>query len=321
VTVDLSRRAWLMSAPAAVGAGLAAGLTVAPMSAPAKERDNAKPFRYSLNTSTIRGQKLTLEQEIDVAAKAGYDCFEPWVSELDDYTKKGGSLEDLGKRLRDRGLSVESSIGFFEWIVDDPERRKKGLEAARHSMDLVRKIGGKRIAAPPWGATKQTGLNLLSAAERYRALLELGDKMEVVPQAEVWGFSTTLTRLGEAAQVAIEAGHPRACILADVYHLHKGGSGFGGLHLLGAAALQIFHMNDYPADPPRERISDSDRVYPGDGVAPLKPMLRDLRTLGFQGVLSLELFNREYWKQDALNVAQTGLEKMRAVVAASQEGN
>ena len=321
MTVDLSRRAWLMSAPAAVGAGLAAGLTVAPMSAPAKERDGAKPFRYSLNTSTIRGQKLTPEQEIDIAAKAGYDCFEPWVNELDAYAKGGGNLEDLGKRIRDRGLSVESSIGFFEWIVDDEARRKKGLEDAKHSMDLVRRIGGKRIAAPPWGATNQANLNLLAAAERYRALLELGDRMEVVPQAEVWGFSKSLTRLGEAAQVAIEAGHPKACILADVYHLHKGGSGFGGLHLLGAAALQIFHMNDYPADPPRERISDSDRVYPGDGVAPLKPMLRDLRKLGFQGVLSLELFNREYWKQDALNVARTGLEKMRAVVAASQEGN
>ena len=137
--------------------------------------------------------------------------------------------------------------------------------------------------------------------------------MEVVPQAEVWGFSKSLTRLGEAAQVAIEAGHPKACILADVYHLHKGGSGFGGLHLLGAAALQIFHMNDYPADPPRERISDSDRVYPGDGVAPLVPMLRDLVRVGFRGVLSLELFNRDYWKQDALEVARTGLRKLKAL--------
>ena len=181
-------------------------------------------------------------------------------------------------------------------------------------MDLVRRIGGKRVAAPPWGATKQTGLNLLSAAERYRALLELGDKMEVVPQAEVWGFSTTLTRLGEAALVAVESGHPKACILADVYHLHKGGSGFGGLHLLGPAALQIFHMNDYPADPPREKIDDSFRVYPGDGVAPLVPMLRDLFAAGFRGLLSLELFNRGYWKQDPLLVAKTGLAKMKAVV-------
>ena len=59
-------------------------------------------------------------------------------------------------------------------------------------------------------------------------------------------------------------------------------------------------MNDYPAKPPRSEITDAHRVYPGDGVAPLASMLRDLRRIGFRGVLSLELFNRDYWKQDAL---------------------
>jgi sugar phosphate isomerase/epimerase len=67
-------------------------------------------------------------------------------------------------------------------------------------------------------------------------------------------------------------------------------------------------------------ISDAHRVYPGDGVAPLKEVLRDLRLAGFRGFLSLELFNRDYWKQDALAVAKTGLEKMKAVVAQSLEG-
>jgi sugar phosphate isomerase/epimerase len=78
-------------------------------------------------------------------------------------------------------------------------------------------------------------------------------------------------------------------------------------------------MNDYPTDPPRARITDAHRVYPGDGVAPLKAMLRDLRRLGFAGMLSLELFNRDYWKQDALKVAQTGLKKMKAVAQSSLE--
>ena len=133
----------------------------------------------------------------------------------------------------------------------------------------------------------------------------------------MWGFSTSLSRLGESAQVAIECGHPKACVLADVYHLHKGGSGFTGLKLLGPAALQVFHMNDYPAMPPRDTITDAHRVYPGDGVAPLAALLRELRLAGFRGLLSLELFNRDYWKQDPLAVARTGLEKMKAVVAAS----
>ncbi len=233
------------------------------------------------------------------------------------HVQGGGSLRDLGRRISDAGLRVESSIGFAEWIVDDEGRRRKGLEDARRAMDMVRQIGGRRLAAPPVGATSQSNLSLAQAAERYRALLDVGTQIGVVPQVEVWGFSKCLSRLGECAQLAIESGHPQACILADVYHLHKGGSGFTGLKLLTGAALQVFHMNDYPAKPGRADVTDAHRVYPGDGVAPLVAMLRDLRRAGFQGVLSLELFNREYWKQDPLTVARTGLDKMCAVARAS----
>ena len=74
-------------------------------------------------------------------------------------------------------------------------------------------------------------------------------------------------------------------------------------------------MNDYPADPPREQINDSYRMYPGDGVAPLTDLLQTLRRTGGQKVLSLEVFNRTYWSQDPLAVAKTGLAKMKAVVA------
>ena len=63
--------------------------------------------------------------------------------------------------------------------------------------------------------------------------------------------------------------------------------------------LPVVHMNDYPARPPRSEISDADRVFPGDGVAPLGLMLRTLHENGFNGFLSLEVFNRDYWRQDA----------------------
>jgi 2-keto-myo-inositol isomerase len=150
-------------------------------------------------------------------------------------------------------------------------------------------------------------------------LLEIGDKIGVTPQVELWGFSRSLNRLGETALVAIESGHPRACILADVYHLYKGASEFGGLRVLNGAAMHTFHLNDYPAKPPRGEITDAHRVYPGDGTAPLARSLRDLREAGFRGVISLELFNRDYWKQDALTVLRAGLGKMRTVVRASLE--
>jgi 2-keto-myo-inositol isomerase len=278
-----------------------------------QNQDRPQGFRYCLNTSTIRGQNVPLAVEVGIAAKAGYNAIEPWINELEAHVKNGGNLRDLGTRIRDSGLTVESAIGFAEWIVDDEARRKQGLENARRAMDMVRQIGGTRLAAPPAGATTQNNLNLYRAAERYRDLLNIGQNIGVVPQVEVWGFSQSLSKLGECALVAVEAKHPQACILADVYHLHKGGSEFEGLALLSAASMQVIHMNDYPEKPARAEITDAHRVYPGDGVAPLVPMLRTLRRLGFRGVLSLELFNREYWKQNPLTVAQAGLEKMRAL--------
>lgn len=272
------------------------------------------PFKYCLNTSTIRGQKLPFDKEIEIAAKAGYKAIEPWVHKIHEYASAGGNLKDLRKRIADLGLTVESAISFFQWIIDDEAKRAKGFEQAKRDMDILAQIGGKRIAAPPAGATREPGLDLMKAAERYRALLELGDKIGVVPQIELWGSSKNLHRLGQCMFVVIESGHPRACFLPDVYHIYRGGSDFNGLKQLSAQAIQVFHLNDYPADPPRDRIGDRDRVMPGDGIAPLTQILRDLCATGSRAILSVELFNPDYWKQDALTVAKIGIAKMKAAV-------
>lgn len=314
--MQTTRREMLAIAGASVGVGAnitSAGTNLAPPSVqPADE-----PFGYCLNTSTIRGDGLGIVEKIEIAAKAGYKGIEPWIREFDEYTKQGGSLKDLAKRIRDGGLTVESAIGFPEWIVDDDARRAKGFDEAKRNMEIVAQVGGTRLAAPPAGATDVTNLNLFKAAERYAALLDLGDQLGVVPQVEVWGFSKAIQRLSEAVFVAIESGHPKACVLADVYHLYKGGSAFVGLNLVRGTAMHVMHLNDYPAEPPREQITDAHRVYPGDGIAPLDMIFRTLRDIGFRGMMSLELFNREYWKQDPLTVARTGLAKMREVVQRS----
>jgi len=304
-----SRRQLFAIAGAAASTVLAAGDTVGAIEAGGKA-----PFRYCFNTSTIRGQKLPLDKEIEIAANAGYDAIEPWVDKINEYVKSGGSLTDVRKRIADIGLTVESAISFFQWIVDDDAARAKGLEQAKREMDVLAKIGGKRIAAPPAGATDKEGLDLLKAAERYRVLLEIGDRTGVVPQIELWGASKNLHRLGEAMFVVIESGHSKACLLPDVFHIYKGGSDFTGLKQISPQAIQVFHLNDYPADPPRDKITDRDRVYPGDGIAPLTQILHDLHDNGSRAVLSLELFNPAYWNQDPLTVAKTGLAKMKAAV-------
>lgn len=277
-------------------------------------QNSVKPFSFCLNASTLRGQKLGIVGELEVASKAGFDGMEVWINGIQAYLNEGGTLKDLKMRIDDLGLKIEDAIGFAQWIVDDEDVRTKAMEQLKVEMDMLAQIGCARIAAPPAGATNEAGLNLDAAGERYHAILDLGVEFGVIPQLELWGFSANLHKLSQVVYVAAESGHPAARILPDVYHLYKGGSDFHSLKLLNPDIVEIFHVNDYPASPSRTEMNDSHRVYPGDGVAPMRQILSDLKNERETTVLSLELFNQDYWAQDAFEVAKTGLAKMKASV-------
>jgi sugar phosphate isomerase/epimerase len=273
-------------------------------------------FLLCLNTATIRAHKLGIVREIEVAQAAGYRGIEPWSATVEEYLKGGGTIAELRRRFDDAGLRLCGLIGFAEWIVDDDARRAAGLERAKLEMGWVAQLGGRQIAAPAAGM--KGPVEHERAVERYRALLAAGDQAGVSPLLEFWGASKCLSRLSQCAAIVLDANHPRAGVLADVYHLYRGGSGFAGLSLLSHAALPVVHLNDYPAEPPREQLTDAHRVYPGDGVAPLPQILRTLRGTGAGKILSLEVFNKSYYAQDPLHVARTGLAKMQAAVAAAR---
>ncbi|MBC7829138.1 MAG: sugar phosphate isomerase/epimerase [Chitinophagaceae bacterium] len=270
-------------------------------------------FRFCLNISTLRGHKLGFMKELETASKAGFRSAEIWIDSLQQYLNSGGTVKEAKNRLDSLGITAENAIGFAKWIVDDDAVRKQGIEQLKKEMDLLAQIGCKRIAAPPAGATDTPGLDLKKAAERYRVILELGDQTGVVPQLEMWGFSKNLRRASEVMYVAMESGHPSARILLDIYHLYKGGSPVDTLLLVGKPAMELIHINDYPSIN-RETITDADRVHPGDGIAPIKQILKNIKKSDTPLILSEEVFNKSYYAQDPLDVAKTAMMKMKKVV-------
>lgn len=305
----MNRRNAIKTATAATGLSL-----MGPLAFAGKEKKTADKFRLSLNTSTISGQKLGVEKYIDIAARAGYDCIELWTGDVKEYLNKGGSLPALKKLLDDSKLPVVDAIGFSPWMVDDDEQRKAGFKQMREEMEMMAALGCPRMAAPSAGIKPSDQLDLFRVGERFAALIALGRETGVTPQLEFWGASRFF-HLGQVLMASAVANDPGVRILADVYHLHRGGSGFEGLKMIDGSLIEIFHMNDYPSTIPREKLEDKDRIYPGDGVAPLKQVLTDLKNMKGPKILSLELFNREYWAQDPLLVAKTGLEKMKKALA------
>lgn len=270
-------------------------------------------FSYCLNTSTIRSEGATVLDYIDIAADAGWTGIEPWVSELDEWIAAGGTLAQVRERAEARGLAIVNLIGFPEWAVPEDDRRLKGLEEAARCFEMARDLGCPCVAAPPMGIHDRQ-VDLLRVPGRFSDLVDLGAEFSVTPLLEYWGIAQTLGRTGEVLLVAAECGRSGVQMLADVFHMYKGSGHHHGFRHFGAGRLGLVHVNDYPASPVRADITDADRVYPGDGLAPWPQILQDLSAIGYEGWLSLELFNENYWARGSETVAREGLEKLRACV-------
>jgi sugar phosphate isomerase/epimerase len=265
-------------------------------------------FVYCLNTSTIRPTPLL--DKIRIAGAAGYRAIEPWNDEIDDYLKSGGTLHDLRSALKDAGLQVVSVIALHGWILAQGEGLQRVREDCIRRMDQAAALGSPSIVASP----PREVVDLHQAITRFTELLELGRRAGVAPAMEFLGFVEGIKTLAQARAIAEGAGGREAKIVADVFHMIRGGGSIYDLLTIDGGALACFHINDVPATPDPLTQTDADRVMIGDGIADLRRVVANLRTIGYRGPISLELFNRGLWGRDPVEVVRTGLDRLRQLV-------
>jgi 2-keto-myo-inositol isomerase len=265
-------------------------------------------FAYCLNTSTIRPTPLL--EKIAIAGKAGYTAIEPWNDEITGYLDQGGQFADLKRAVADAGLKVVSVIALHGWITSDGAEHARVLDNCRRRMAQAVELGSPYIVASP----PQEVVDLNRSIDRFGELLEIGTGLGVIPSMEFLGFVDGIKSVESAWAIASGTGHARATIVADVFHMMRGGGSIDDLLTLSGDRLACFHINDVPRVPDPLVQSDEDRVMVGDGIADLPRVIANLREIRYRGPLSLELFNRELWDQDPLEVATRGIERIRALV-------
>jgi len=267
-------------------------------------------FRLCLNTSTIRPVKSIIEK-IQIAIEYGFEGIELWHDDLTAYEKQSGSLDDIKKLLDDNKLEVVTTIALHGWVSSIGGEYEKALDDARAKMKQAAAIGAKHIIASP---PREAVSDMDKAARRYRHLLELGREFGVKPAMEFLGFVEGINQINDAWEIVTKADHPDGTIVLDSFHIYRGGSDINDMRQIPGDKIAIFHINDAPQMPAREKQTDADRVYPGDGILPLSEMVQILRDVGYSGHISLELFNPKYWAQNPKKVVHEGLDKMKAIL-------
>ncbi len=265
-------------------------------------------FLFCLNTSTIRPTPLL--EKIAIAGKAGYNAIEPWNDEITDYLGQGGTMPELKRAIADAGLKVVSVIALHGWITAEGAEYRRVLGDSRRRMEQAAALGSPYIVASP----PQEIVDLKRATDRFAELIALGSELGVMPSMEFLGFVAGIKNVASAWAIASGTGNARATVVADVFHMMRGGGSIDDLLTIPGDRLACFHINDLPAQPDPLIQKDEDRVMVGDGIADLPRVIANLRAIKYQGPLSLELFNRKLWAEDPLGVVERGLARIRALV-------
>lgn len=265
------------------------------------------PQHLALNTITIK-QEADLKRKIEIAAAAGFTGIGLWSSELTDHENAGGELSQVRGWLDEAGLVVPEMCFVGGWMFVDDQQKQTALAQCRRQFQQARAVGCGCVIACASGAEGP----LDEAAADYAELCDAAADYDVVPALEFLAGAQTVRTLTSAAEVVARADRPNGGILLDTFHFIVGGSQLRDIAEAGKMVAMV-HINDCPGKPDR---TDADRVHAGDGDFPLREMLDLLGEVGYEGFLSLELFNPGYWAQPAAGVAREGCDKLRNLVSA-----
>ena len=266
------------------------------------------PFTLCLNTSTIRPQPLL--DKIRLTAEAGYQGVELWLNDIYEYIGRGGEVSDVEKSLADHGLIVPCTIAMRAWAEASEEEYPILLDEAKRRLELAQRIGSPYLVCSP----PRDPCDTQQIISRYRDLLEAGRQIGCRPTFEYISFFRSTASLPQAWEVVQAVDDPDATIILDAFHTWNTNSPQDLMLEIPAERISHYHIDDAdPTIPATEQI-DPHRTMIGDGPIDLKREIEILRQIGYQGTISLELFNPKLWEQDPAEVLKIGYERLSELV-------
>lgn len=243
-------------------------------------------------------------------SKAGFRAVEVNLVKLEEFVARE-SAAAARRLLEDLGLKPVS-CGSQTGLAEPTPARAKNLAGLRSKCELARGIGCDRMVTPSATTERFTGDDYKRAVDNLREAGEIARPYGITLMLEFTRLSTFIGTLPTALKLVREAGHPNVRVMLDTYRFWGGVSKFEDLHLLREGELHHLHFEDTPAEPPRELLQQRHRVYPGQGIAPLKRIVEALKRKKYAGPASVELFDPAIQSADPYQVAM----KVRAAVEA-----
>lgn len=222
-------------------------------------------------------------------SKAGVRAVEVDIAKIQEFARTE-SLPKAKQLLDDLGLRVCSSSNHLGFVDQTAAGIQASLDQLKTKLEVVQAVGGDRIVCPSTLNRAATPDDFKRGAENMVKGGDLAKTYGVTLMLEFAKTSMLANSIQTALQIIREANHPNAKVMVDTFHFYGGVGKVEDLELLRDGELAHLHFEDIPNLPTDQLNSQASRLFPGDGVAPLKRTIEILKRKGYSGPASMELF-------------------------------
>ena len=243
----------------------------------------------ALSVCEITTKYMSFEEDVRAYAAAGLNGISLWWDKLSAHGVARGA-----RLLRDAGLPAISMVGVPFMVAADPSQTEKTFEDLCRALDDCAEVGAPILGVVP-GNRHGRSVHAMEGATG-EALLRLGNEAEkrgvtLALEAIHEPYFDFLNSLADADRIVRDVGLASVGILFDAWHLCHEPDLFKRIEET-AERIVLAHFSDW-REPTRYH---DDRLLPGQGVLPLKSILRKLNASGYQGFYDVEVFSEDIWR-------------------------
>jgi 4-hydroxyphenylpyruvate dioxygenase len=258
----------------------------------------------SIATVSLSG---SLDEKLRAAASAGFDVVEIFENDLLSFS---GSPRDVGQLCRDLNLAICAFQPFRDFEGMPEPQRARNFARAERKFDLMQEMGTDLLLVCSNISPASLG-GIDRAAADFRELGELAASrgLRVGFEALAWGRHVNDYR--DAWEIVRRADHPSIGIILDSFHALAPAFPTNAIRSIPADKIFLVQL----ADAPKLGLdvlswSRHFRCFPGQGDLPVADFMEAVRTTGYSGPLSLEIFNDQFRAGSPVRTATDGLRSL-----------
>lgn len=254
--------------------------------------------------------------DVGFYADAGCPDMEVWLTKLENHLAEHGA-DATQQLLETRQMRLAAAAYQGGLLLSQGEQRKAHFDHFKQRLNLCQQFRIPTLVLVADFVEKVDQTALERSVVSLKQAAQWAAAFDVKLALEFRGSATFCASLDTAVALVTMTEEDNVGICFDVFHYYTGPSKFEDLALLNRNNLAHVHICDV-AGISREIASDSDRVLPGDGDYQLVPILDHFRNIGYEGYISLELFNPTLWQANAKQVSEIGITALRKLMGLAE---